>query len=309
MNERVFPPITVIVPVINEEEKIKTCLEAIFNQTLLPNEVIIVDGNSKDNTVINASKFPVRILYENYHTRAGACQIGVENAKNEFVAFTDADCLPEKNWLKNLISEFDNNIVGVGGCIKNLGEGVWISSINFAMGTFLGSAKSIQGRQFKEKKYVKSISGCNSIYRKKDIMDVGGFDVNLTTAEDTNLNSKLLTIGKLLFIPNAVIFHNHSRGLKAFAKRMYQYGYGRAKARLFDLQILPPIVAVCLLGSLFLTPYLFAAVFGIYLAAVFSMGVILSLKEGNAIYLITIPVVYFIEHFMYAYGFWRGILC
>lgn len=82
----------VVIPVRNEEEKIGQCLEAVFSQSLKAHEVIVVDGHSTDRTVNRARGFPVRIFYEEYHTRAGACQIGVENAECEFVAFTDADC-------------------------------------------------------------------------------------------------------------------------------------------------------------------------------------------------------------------------
>ena len=145
--------ISVIIPVRNESEKIERCLEAVFNQTIKPFEVIVVDGHSTDKTVENARKFPVRVFYEEYHTRAGACQIGVENAKGDYVAFTDADCIPERNWLENLIKEFDAGIVGVGGGIKNIGEGLWEKSINLISGTFLGSANSVQGKFFKDKRY------------------------------------------------------------------------------------------------------------------------------------------------------------
>lgn len=77
--------ISVIIPVINEEDKIEHCLEAVFSQTINVIEVIVVDGHSTDRTVKVAEKFPVKILYEDYHTRAGACQVGVENANGEFI--------------------------------------------------------------------------------------------------------------------------------------------------------------------------------------------------------------------------------
>ena len=50
--------ISVIIPVKNEEAKIEQCLEAVFNQTIKPYEVIVVDGHSTDRTVENAKKFP-----------------------------------------------------------------------------------------------------------------------------------------------------------------------------------------------------------------------------------------------------------
>jgi glycosyltransferase involved in cell wall biosynthesis len=159
--------ITVIIPVKDEEEKIDQCLEAVFSQSLQPHEVIVVDGHSTDRTVERAREFPVKVFYEDYHTRAGACQIGVENAEGEFIAFTDADCIPERNWLENLVKEFDDGIVGVGGGTKNIGKGLWEKTIALALDSFLGSANSVQDRVFKEKRFVKSISGCSIIQRRK----------------------------------------------------------------------------------------------------------------------------------------------
>ena len=46
--------ISVIIPVKNETEKIEQCLEAVFEQTVKPFEVIVVDGRSTDQTVENA---------------------------------------------------------------------------------------------------------------------------------------------------------------------------------------------------------------------------------------------------------------
>lgn len=300
--------ISVIIPVRNEVEKIEQCLEAVFNQTMKPFEVIVVDGHSTDKTVENARKFPVKVIYEGYGTRAGACRVGVENAEGDFIAFTDADCIPETDWLENLVKEFDAGIVGVGGGIKNIGEGLWEKSINLISGTFLGSANSIQGRFFKDKRYVNSISGCNSMYHKEDILKIGGFDVRLSTAEDTELNRKLLRIGKLLYTPDAVILHNHKRGLKDFAKRMYQYGCGRAKGRLWDLQVIPPILIFLLITSLIFTPRIFLGMVGIYAAMLVVMGVKFALQEINPKYLFSVPIVYMIEHGLYTIGFWRGML-
>ncbi|MCW3130968.1 MAG: glycosyltransferase family 2 protein [Methanophagales archaeon] len=82
--------ISVIIPVRNEENMIEQCLEAVFNQTIKPFEVIVVDGHSADNTMKNAKKFPVKNVYEDYGTVGGARQVGVKNAEGDCVAFTGA---------------------------------------------------------------------------------------------------------------------------------------------------------------------------------------------------------------------------
>jgi glycosyltransferase involved in cell wall biosynthesis len=88
--------ISVIIPVRNEAEKIERCLEAVFNQTKKPFEVIVVDGHSTDKTVENARRFPVKVVYEDYGTVGGARQVGVKNAEGDYVAFTGADYIPER---------------------------------------------------------------------------------------------------------------------------------------------------------------------------------------------------------------------
>jgi glycosyltransferase involved in cell wall biosynthesis len=299
--------ISVIIPVKNEAKKIGQCLAAVFSQSTMPCEVIVVDGHSTDETVSIAQKYPVKIFYEEYHTRAGANQVGLEHAQGDFIAFTDADCIPKNDWLEHLIIELREGIVGVGGGIINLGNGFWEKSVNLAFGTFLGSANSVQGRFFKEKRFVNSISGCNSIYRKKDLLFVKGFDVTLGTAEDTDLNKKLLPMGKLLYTPSAIIFHNHHRGVKDFSKRMYQYGIGRAQSRLWDIQIIPPVFLIILFVSLIITPLIFLAFMIFYSALLFLTGLYFSVKEKDVRYVFSIPVIFLLEHSSFTLGFWRGL--
>jgi glycosyltransferase involved in cell wall biosynthesis len=299
--------LSVVVPVRNAETMICKCLEAVFSQSYQPDEVIVVDGYSTDRTVEFASKYPVKIVYEDYGTVGGARQVGLENSKGDYVAFTDADCKPERNWLENLIKELGEGLVGVGGGIKNIGEGFWGKSIALTADTFLGSANSVQGRVFKKKCVVKSISGCNSIYRKKDLMKIGGFNVNLSVNEETELNKRLSKIGKLLYTPDAVILHNQDRNLNAFAKRMYQFGCGRGKLRLWDLPCVPPVIGFFLLLSLLFTPWIFVGGLVSYFLLLIAMGIKTAVQENNIMYVMTIPIVYLVEHVSYSIGFWRGL--
>jgi glycosyltransferase involved in cell wall biosynthesis len=303
-----YSTISVVIPVRNAEAIIGRCLEAVFSQSYKPWEVIVVDGHSTDRTVEIASKFPTRIVHENYGTVGGARQVGLENSKGEYVAFTDADCIPSRDWLENLIKEFSEDSMGVGGGVKNIGEGVWGKSIALTADTFLGSANSVQGRVFKEKRAVRSISGCNSMYRKNDLMEIGGFNVKLSVNEETELNERLSKKGELLYAPEAVILHDQERGLKAFSKRIYQFGYGRGRLRLWDLQCVPPAIALFLLLSLALTYWIFVGSLLSYGFILVIMGFKFGIRENTVSYIATVPVVYLVEHLSYSIGFWRGLL-
>lgn len=299
--------ISVVIPVRNVETMIGRCLEAVFLQSYQPYEVIVVDGHSTDRTVEIVSKYPAKIVHEEYGTVGGARQVGLENSKGEYIAFTDADCIPERNWLENLVKELGEDSVGAGGGIKNIGEGIWGKSIALTADTFLGSANSVQGRMFKKKRAVKSISGCNSIYRKKDLTEIGGFNVNLSINEETELNKRLSKMGKLLYTPDSIVLHDQDRGLKAFAKRIYQFGCGRGRLRLWDLQCVPPVIALFFLVSLLFTPWIFIGGIVSYSLILVTMGLKVAMHENGIKYAATVPFVYLVEHLSYSIGFWRGL--
>lgn len=302
------PKVSVVVPVRNGASQIAQCLQAIFEQTLQPCEIIAVDGHSTDSTVEIAGKYPVTIMYEDYKTVGGARQVGVEHAQGDYVAFTDADCIPQMDWLENLVCEFDNGVVGVGGGIRNVGKGLWEESIALALDTFLGGANSVQDRVLEGKRIVKSISGCNSIYRKKDIVAVGGFDVRLSINEDTELNLWLQQLGTIVYTPDAIVHHNQERRLEEFVKRMHFFGYGRGVNRLWDLQVVPPIVVVGVLLMAFISPPVFFVLLGIYVAIIGGYTSVLFAKARRPEYFLSIPVVFALEHMSYTFGFWKGTI-
>lgn len=300
--------ISVIIPVKNGEANLDSCLNAVFNQTLKPNEVIIVDGHSTDKTIEISQKYPAKIIYEDYGTVGGARQLGVQKAENYFVAFTDADCIPNSDWLENLLKEFSDDIVGVGGGIQNIGSGIWEKSIAYALDSFLGSANSVQDRVLKNKQFVKSISGCNSMYRREDVLKIGGYNTSYSMNEDTDLNKRLLKLGKILYTPDAIVLHNQDRNLTQFIKRMYSFGFGRGNNKLFDLQTIPPIAALFTVICLFISPMIFLLLLLLYFAVLLFFDFLILLKTKSIVYLFTIPIIFILEHVSYSLGFWRGII-
>jgi glycosyltransferase involved in cell wall biosynthesis len=295
--------ISVIIPVRNEVDKIEQCLEAVFAQSLKPFEVLIVDGHSDDGTVEKAKQFPVRILYEDYHNRAGACQIGIENAEGEYVAFIDADCIPDREWLAKLIGEFGAGVVGVGGRYKDIGEKLWTRSINLTFRTPLSGARMRwTGRRIAGNL---NVCGANGMCRREDILKAGGFKVALSGAEDVELSRRLAKLGTLVYTPDAFILHNHNRGLKDFAKQAYRYGGWRRESRLWGLKVIPPVIAPLLLVSLIFNPWLCLSALALYLIAIIMMGVKITIQGKKWVYLVTIPVVYAVQHFFYIIGFWK----
>jgi len=307
------PKISVIIPARNEADNIEECLRAVFSQSCLPYEVLVVDGQSTDETVERAKTFPVKILYEDAGSKGLACHIGMENASGEYIAFTNSDCVASKDWLANLVREFDEGIVGVGGSAKLVStrDSFWGKYIALAMQTFLGSGNSIQWRTFGDSRLVKSIGGCNSMYRARDISKVGGFSAKLAGemlgGQDLELNSRLLKIGNLLYTPYAPVIHRHFWTLKSYTNKMYHYGRERGFVMTWDLQAIPPLVAPFLLLFLLLNYWIPVSLLGLYLALSIAMGIKLAFQERDARCLVCVPIVYLCEHVSYLAGFWEGL--
>src|SRR5687768_3731828 len=97
-----YPFISVVVPVWNASEVIGKCLSAIGAQSYPRDrfEVLVVDNGSTDATPNIVRSFSFAILL--HEPRIGAYyarNCGLKNAQGEYVAFTDADCIPDPGWL------------------------------------------------------------------------------------------------------------------------------------------------------------------------------------------------------------------
>lgn len=106
--------ISLVIPVYNEETSIEELIESIDQQVLLPEEVVFVDGGSTDQTVglikRVISKDPKYKIIRSFRSSPGKGRnLGIKNAENEWIALTDAGIKLEKNWLKNLVREVENN--------------------------------------------------------------------------------------------------------------------------------------------------------------------------------------------------------
>ncbi|MDC0253281.1 glycosyltransferase [Bacteriovoracales bacterium] len=84
-----LPTFSVIVCVKNEELRIRECLENIL--TTNPDEVIVVDGNSNDKTVEIAKEYTNKIIVSSSNSLTKDRQIGIDAAKNYYIAMIDAD--------------------------------------------------------------------------------------------------------------------------------------------------------------------------------------------------------------------------
>jgi len=123
MNDLSNPFVSVIIPVYNNLERLKTCLGALEKQTYPRKlyEVIVVNNDPSQNIEQHIVNFNnVRLICESRRSSYAARNKGILNAKGAVIAFTDSDCIPKSDWIEkgveNLLSQ--QNIGLVAGKIE-----------------------------------------------------------------------------------------------------------------------------------------------------------------------------------------------
>src|SRR6266851_3119714 len=92
--------VSVIIPAHNEEDYIAATLKAVCAQDYPDFEVILINNAGTDRTAEIARQFPVTIINEQRKGTMWACERGQQEAQGEIIVRMDADCLPDKDWLK-----------------------------------------------------------------------------------------------------------------------------------------------------------------------------------------------------------------
>lgn len=103
--------VSVVIPTYNRPKGAKEAIESVLNQTKLPQEIIVVDDNSREPLDLNIET-DVKILYHRFDKNKGGCAArnkGVELSDNEIIMFLDDDDTWEPRKIESQLSVFENN--------------------------------------------------------------------------------------------------------------------------------------------------------------------------------------------------------
>lgn len=214
---------SVVVPILNEENDIGWLMQGFASQTLLPDEVVFVDGGSSDATVKKielkrfALPYSIKLIEKQGANRSEARNIGISKCNNAFIALTDAGCCPDKRWLEALATKISRNpdVKVIAGAYRPMTDSDWseyffgyLGKYPYEMKTgFLPSARSM-------------------IVTKQAWENVGGFPEQLTTCEDLTFAAKLATKYTIHLAPDAVVSWKVPKNLEEFFDRVASYSQG-----------------------------------------------------------------------------------
>jgi cellulose synthase/poly-beta-1,6-N-acetylglucosamine synthase-like glycosyltransferase len=113
------PFISIVIAARNESAHIDLCLRSVLGQSYPANqyEVIVVDDQSEDNTYLKIQQ-DERVLALQTKASGGkkdALALGIEAARGELIAITDADCLVPESWLNSIAQAFDSDVQLITG--------------------------------------------------------------------------------------------------------------------------------------------------------------------------------------------------
>ncbi|AWF98652.1 glycosyltransferase family 2 protein [Clavibacter michiganensis] len=98
----VRPTVSVVIPVRDDAGHLRSCLRALAGQTVAPDEVVVVDNASRDDSADVAREAGARVVHEPVLGIPAAASAGYDAARSEVIARLDADCVPPADWIERL---------------------------------------------------------------------------------------------------------------------------------------------------------------------------------------------------------------
>ncbi|BAZ68816.1 MAG: glycosyltransferase [Pelatocladus maniniholoensis HA4357-MV3] len=240
-----LPNVSVVIPIYNCETDLPELINCLFAQTY-PKELVeylLVDNNSSDRTLellqqtAKTSPILIRVLSENkIQSSYAARNRGIRAANGQIIAFTDADCRPQAEWLKLLVAPFVNNDVAiVAGEITALPG-------NSLLEQFAENQQTLSQKHTLNHKFYPYGQTANLAIRRQALEKAGLFRPYLTTGGDADICWRIQqeNIGRLQFATEAIVKHRHRTTLKELQSQWRRYGRSnRYLHELYGVELMP----------------------------------------------------------------------
>ncbi|MDZ4229371.1 MAG: glycosyltransferase, partial [Patescibacteria group bacterium] len=109
--------VSVVITVKNEADTIESLLQSLRAQTKKPDEIIVVDAGSTDDTSKIVKRYSITYrVCDRGTNRAKGRNFGIRASRNKIIAVTDAGCRADQHWLERLTKPFkDKQVLSVAG--------------------------------------------------------------------------------------------------------------------------------------------------------------------------------------------------
>ena len=222
--------ISLIATVLNEGDNIHVLFDSIKRGTRPPDEIVIVDGGSQDDTLAimrgYANELPLRLFVEAGCNISRGRNRAIAEARGDIIAVTDAGVRLHEAWLEEITRPL-LDVVGlnvVGGFFQADPQ----TAFEAALGaTTLPLAGEVDSATFLP-------SSRSLAFRKAAAEDIGGYPEWLDFCEDLVFDLRLRQqAGPFAFAPAALVYFRPRRSLRQFVRQYFLYARGDGKANLW----------------------------------------------------------------------------
>lgn len=225
--------ISLISTILNEEKTIERFLDSIILQSHKPDEIILVDGGSRDGTISNVKsqisnyklqKMKILVLSKKGNRAVGRNE-AIKYAKGDIILSADAGCILYKDWIKNIIEPFkDESVDVVAGYYKGNAQTVFQECL---IPYVLVMPDKIDPNNFLP-------ASRTMAFRKSIWKEIGGFPEKYSHNEDYVFAKELKKREvKIVFKKNAIVYWLPRKNLKEAFIMFFRFAYGDAEARIF----------------------------------------------------------------------------
>lgn len=219
MNTAKPPTISIVVNTTDRAKPLANLLHALEHQSYPHFELIVVVGPTKDETLNVLAPYDqrVQVLRCDQANLSQSRNIGLLAARGDIVAYIDDDAVPSYRWLEQLAYLFrDEQLAGTGGMVYLVHPANPV--IQHRLGTVSSLAEQTDTRSSwleqivppgHGKQWAGRMMGTNMAYRRRDLLEVGGFDQFFEWLyDDTDIAMRLVNAGKIIHpVKEAVVYH------------------------------------------------------------------------------------------------------
>jgi len=224
-----LPKVSFIIPTYNNEKTLECCLQSINSQTYPDFEIIVVDGGSQDSTLQIASRHASKVIKISKNILGNARQVSFRSSSGEILAMIDSDTyLPSDDWLIQAVSKFYGYKIGI----------VWISNRAPKVSSLIARCYFNFWRVLVFHRMAKGtgprFGGGNSLFLRKAVEEVGGFNSRLHFGEDIDLANRIAKLGYHVVFFDVPLIHDTMRSVREFLRKQ-MWGASALSACGFDI--------------------------------------------------------------------------
>jgi len=233
--------VSVVIPTLNEGLSIAKTLDSILMQSCVPDEIVVADAGSTDNTVAIVESYskktiPVKLVGNPNMTPGAGRNAAAKASSCEYIACMDAGNIADRFWLENLLSPLQrlSGIDVVYGRFlpqpRNAFEEC-VVAINFAYLSdyFNNDDMEIDGNL---EGHGVPYTGSSTLIKLETFNKVGGFPEWLRTGEDKLFGKKLEHDGyKVIYSAKPVVYHHIRESISALYNQAFTYGRGNGRTK------------------------------------------------------------------------------